>query len=224
MQITSPALAAVIDHTSLRPEATTQDIVTLCREAVDFGFKAVCINPGYVNLAYQELRRTPVAICTVIGFPLGAGTPAVKAAEAAEAVKAGAMEVDMVMNIGLFKSKLFSQVQEDIRGVVRAAKAENTAALVKVILETCLLDEAEKVTACLLAVEAGADFIKTSTGFNKEGAQLTDIKQIRKTVGPRIGIKAAGGIRDRKKALDMLEAGADRIGTSAGVALMRESM
>ncbi|MDF9408679.1 MAG: Deoxyribose-phosphate aldolase 1 [Pelotomaculum sp. PtaB.Bin013] len=222
MEISRAVLAGMIDHTLLKPEATCQDIVGLCREAVDFGFKSVCINPSYIDLAHRELENAPVGICAVIGFPLGASDPAVKAAEAAAAVRAGASEVDVVMNIGFFKSGLLGKTQADLTGVVSAAKSEKPEAVVKVILETCLLTNEEKVRACRVAVAAGADFVKTSTGFNKEGALAADIKLLRQSVGPRIGVKASGGIRDLAKALSMLEAGADRIGTSAGVAIVNE--
>jgi len=222
MKISRVGLAGLIDHTLLKPEATCQDIISLCREAVDFGFKLVCVNPSYVDLAHRELGNTPVGVCAVIGFPLGASTPAVKAAEAAEAVRAGASEVDVVMNIGFFKSGLLRQTQEDLTGVVDAAKREKHETVVKVILETCLLTDEEKIRACRVAVAAGTDFVKTSTGLNKEGALAADIKLLRQSVGPCIGVKASGGIRDLAKALSMLEAGADRIGTSSGVAIVNE--
>ncbi|MCG9969818.1 deoxyribose-phosphate aldolase [Pelotomaculum terephthalicicum JT] len=222
MGISRAGLAGVIDHTLLKPEATCQNIIGICREAVDFGFKSVCINPCHIDLAYRELENTKIGICAVIGFPLGASEPAVKAAEAAAAVRAGASEVDVVMNIGFFKGGLLGKAQEDLTGVISAAKCAKPEAIVKVILETCLLTNEEKVQACRLAVAAGADFVKTSTGFNKEGAMVDDIKLIRQSVGPRIGVKASGGIRDLAKALSMLEAGADRIGTSAGVVIVNE--
>lgn len=222
MVISRAGIAGMIDHTLLKPEATCQDIIGLCRQAVDFGFKSVCINPCYIDLAHRELENAPVGICAVVGFPLGASAPAIKAAEAAAAVRAGASEVDVVMNIGFFKSGLLRQTQEDLTGVVSAAKHEKHDVVVKVILETCLLTDEEKIRACRVAVAAGADFVKTSTGLNKEGALVADIKLLRQSVGPRIGVKASGGIRDLAKALSMLEAGANRIGTSAGVAIVNE--
>jgi len=222
MKITPAELAGVIDHTLLRPEATCQDIIDLCREAVDFGFKSVCINPCYIPLARRELENTPVGVCAVIGFPLGANDPAVKAAEAAEAVRSGASEVDVVMNIGLLKSRLTRQAQEDLEGVVRAARHEKSGVIVKVILETCLLSNEEKVEACRIAVAAGADYVKTSTGFGEKGALIEDVKLLRESVGPGIGVKASGGIRDLATALAMLEAGANRIGSSSGVAIVNE--
>jgi len=222
MKILPVELAGVIDHTLLRPEATSHDIIDLCQEACEFGFKSVCINPCYINLARQELENTPVGICAVIGFPLGANDPAVKEAEAAAAVSSGASEVDVVTNIGFLKSGLIRQAQEELEGVVRAVRHERSGTIVKVILETCLLTNEEKVIACRIAVAAGADFVKTSTGFSKEGALVADVKLLRQSVGPNIGVKASGGIRDLAKTLSMLEAGANRIGSSSGVAIINE--
>jgi deoxyribose-phosphate aldolase len=215
-------LAGLIDHTLLKPDATPRDILILCNQAVEFGFKAVCVNPCYIDLVRRELTGSEIKICSVVGFPLGAGSPALKAAEAGTAVQSGASEIDMVMNIGFFKGGLLSQVQDDIAAVVKTARRENHRVVVKVILETCLLNDEEKSAACRLAVEAGADFVKTSTGFGKEGATIHDVALLRKAVGPSFGVKAAGGIRDLKTALNMIKAGANRLGTSSGVSILLE--
>jgi deoxyribose-phosphate aldolase len=188
-----------------------------------YGFKSVCINPCYIPLAVKELSGSKVMVCTVIGFPLGASSTEIKALEAGAAIRAGAAEIDMVMNIGFLKGGLLTQVQNDLVGVVNAAKRENSRAVVKVILETSLLTEHEKVNACRLAVEAGADFVKTSTGFGKGGATIEDIILMRKSVGPSFGVKAAGGIRDLQTAVNMIEAGADRLGTSSGESIIAET-
>ena len=219
--LTPRELAGLIDHTLLKPEATATDIKELCREAVTYGFKAVCLNPCYVPLAQQELNGAPVLICSVIGFPLGADTTKTKITAALEALSAGAVELDVVMNIGFFKSGLYRETTEDLRLFVQAAKEANPKVLVKVILENCLLTDQEKETACNLAVEAGADFVKTSTGFSLSGATVADVKLMRQTVGPHIGIKAAGGIRTLPDALSMLEAGATRLGASNSIAILR---
>lgn len=208
-------LASVIDHTSLRPEASARDIERLCGEARRFGFFAACVNPAYVSLAARLLRGSGVRVCTVAGFPLGAGLSETKALEARRAVEQGADEVDMVMDIGALKSGDQARVSNDIRRV-RAATRGRT---LKVILETALLSRREKVRACLLARRAGADFVKTSTGFGPGGATAADVALLRASVGGRLGVKAAGGIRDRKTALDMLRAGATRLGTSASLAV-----
>jgi deoxyribose-phosphate aldolase len=205
-----------IDHTLLKPDATAAMIDRLCAEAKQHQFAAVCVNPTWVRRAAQLLAGTGVKVCTVIGFPLGATTPAAKAAETRDAVAGGAAEVDMVLNIGALKSGELELVRQDIAAVVEAAGG----ALVKVILETGLLSEAEKVTACKLSVAAGAHFVKTSTGFGPGGATLEDVALLRQTVGPAIGVKASGGVRDRATAVAMIEAGATRIGSSAGVALV----
>jgi len=222
MKYTPKELARLIDHTLLKPEATDRDIIALCRQARDFGFAAVCINPCYIALACRELEKSPVNVCAVIGFPLGACDPAVKAFEAAAAVRAGASEIDVVMNIGFFKSGLIRQAEDDLVGVARAARYEKEGVIIKVILETCLLTDEEKAAACRMAVAAGADFVKTSTGLNKWGALVSDVMLLRQSVGPGIGVKAAGGIRDLATALSMLEAGATRIGSSSGVAIINE--
>ncbi|WP_245552892.1 deoxyribose-phosphate aldolase [Brevibacillus massiliensis] len=206
-----------IDHTLLKPEATAEMIDQLCAEAKEYGFASVCVNPTWVKRSAEKLAGTNVKVCTVIGFPLGATTPEAKAAETRDAVANGAAEVDMVLNIGALKSGDYELVKRDVAAVVEAADG----ALVKVILETCLLGDQEKVTACKLSVEAGAHYVKTSTGFSTGGATVEDIALMRKTVGPDIGVKASGGIRDRAAALAMIEAGATRIGTSSGVAICK---
>ncbi len=212
-------LANYMDHTLLKPEATKQQIEKLCKEAKEYGFYSVCVNPIWVKEAAQQLKNSNVKVCTVIGFPLGATTPGVKAFEAKNAIDNGASEVDMVIAIGKLKAGEYTAVQEDIGAVVNAAKGK---ALVKVIIETCLLTEAEKVKACQLAVQAGADYVKTSTGFSTAGAKVEDIRLMRKTVGEDIGVKASGGIRDKETALKMIEAGASRIGASSSVAIVSE--
>jgi deoxyribose-phosphate aldolase len=208
-------LAKLIDHTLLKPEATKQQIEQLCAEARNFGFASVCINPCFVSMCAQLLKNTSVKVCTVIGFPLGATSTATKAFEAEHALHDGAQELDMVINIGKLKSGEHEYVENDISSVVTAAR--RYGALTKVILETCLLTDDEKVKACLLAKTAGADFVKTSTGFNKGGATTHDVALMRRVVGTAMGVKAAGGIRSREEALQMVASGADRIGTSASV-------
>ncbi len=220
VNLTAKSLAKTIDHTLLKPEATPEQIRQLCSEAKEFGFASVCINPAYVELAVQELRGTGVKVCTVIGFPLGATTSSVKAYEAGEAARAGALEVDMVLNVGALKAKNLDLVREDIAGVVNAARKANSEAEVKVILETCLLSNEEKVAACRLAQAAGAHFVKTSTGFSTAGATAGDIRLMRNTVGQAMQIKASGGIRDWQTARTLLEAGADRLGASAGLVII----
>jgi len=215
-------LAGLIDHTLLKPEATPEDIVKLCIQARHYGFATVCVNPCYVYLAARELKESPVKVCTVIGFPLGASDSAVKAAEAAAAVRAGASEIDMVMNIGFLKGRLLKEVKEDMEGVVKAARKEKRETVVKVILETGFLSDSEKIEACRIAVAAGANFVKTSTGFGKGGAEVSDVILLRRTVGQEIGVKASGGIRDLSTAIKMIEAGASRLGTSSAVSIIEE--
>ncbi|MHB1419449.1 MAG: deoxyribose-phosphate aldolase [Bacillota bacterium] len=212
-------LAAIIDHTLLRPESTQKDILKLCREAVDNHFGAVCINPVYTTLAARELTGSGVKVCTVIGFPLGANTTGVKVIEAAAAVDSGADELDMVINIGALKGGELSLVRQEITDVVRVAAGR----LVKVIIETALLTGNEKVKACQLAVEAGAGFVKTSTGFGPGGAVAEDVVLMRQTVGPGVGVKAAGGIKDLTTATIMVEAGANRLGTSSGLVILKQA-
>lgn len=212
-------LAAYIDHTLLKPEATQADIIKLCHEAIEHQFAAVCVNPQWVKLATQQLKDSNVGIATVVGFPLGATTTFTKVAETRDAIANGATEIDMVLNIGALKSGEELTVYHDIKQVVFAA---NQQASVKVIIETALLTEAEKVLACKLAKEAGADYVKTSTGFAQGGATIADVQLMREVVGPQIGVKASGGIRDRATAEAMLAAGATRIGTSSGVKIVTE--
>ncbi len=213
-------LAKYIDHTLLKPEATEGQIRALCEEATQYGFAAVCVNPTWVALCHQLLAGTEIAVCTVVGFPLGATLPEVKAYETARVIEQGAREVDMVINVGRLKSRDFAYVEQDIAGVVEVAHARG--ALVKVIIEAALLTEEEKVAACTIAKSAGADYVKTSTGFGPGGATVEDVALMRKVVGPDMGVKAAGGIRTAKAAWEMIRAGATRIGTSSGVKLVRE--
>ncbi len=210
--------AAYIDHTLLKAEATKQQVLELCEEAKKYTFASVCINPTWVKTAAEALQNTEVKVCTVIGFPLGASTSEVKAFETKDAIANGATEVDMVINIGALQSGLLEQVQNDIVAVVQAAKDQ---ALVKVIIETSLLDDVQKRTACELAVLAGADFVKTSTGFSTGGATPEDVKLMRAVVGPTIGVKASGGVRSAEDVDRMIESGATRIGASSGVAIMQ---
>ena len=212
-------LASYIDHTLLKPGATPDQIRHLCAEAREWHFASVCVNPRWVSLCAHELADSGVKVCTVVGFPLGAATTAVKAAEAAQAIADGADELDMVISIGDLKAKNDDHVCADIRAVVDAARGKT----VKVIIETCLLTDEEKVRACRLSVAAGADFVKTSTGFSSGGATVHDVQLMREAAGPHVGVKAAGGIRSRADAIAMINAGADRIGASAGVAICSES-
>lgn len=218
MGLSSAALAKMIDHTLLKPDATDGEIEKLCAEAREHQFCSVCVNPAKVKLASKLLANSGVKVCTVIGFPLGASTPLVKAIETRDAIANGATEVDMVINIGALKSGNYDLVARDIAAVVDAAAG---AALTKVIIETCLLTETEKIKACLLAKNAGAHFVKTSTGFSKGGATVEDVALMRKTVGPDMGVKASGGVRDRQTAELMVKAGANRLGTSSGVAIIQ---
>ena len=215
---TKASLAKTIDHTLLKAIATEQAIRELCAEARKYGFASVCVNPTWVELCARELAGTGIAVCTVIGFPLGANSPETKAAEARLAVAQGAGEVDMVINLGAAKSGDWKAVEEDIRGVVKAAGQ----ALVKTIIETCYLSDAEKVKACEAAARAGARFVKTSTGFGTGGASVEDVRLLRKTVGDKLQVKASGGIRSYHDAILMLDAGADRIGASSSVAIISE--
>lgn len=212
-------IARYIDHTLLKPEATPAQIERLCAEAREYGFAAVCVNPLYVALAAQLLSGAETAVCTVVGFPLGATTTEVKVFEAKQAIQSGAREVDMVIAIGLLKAGDRDAVREDIRRVAEACHTAN--AVCKVIIETALLTEEEKAVASQLVVEAGADFVKTSTGFSTAGATVGDVALMKRTVGDRAKIKAAGGVRSLADAEAMIEAGADRIGTSGGVALVQ---
>ncbi len=210
------ALARMIDHTLLKADATEAEITKLCQEAAKHHFMSVCVNPSNVALAAKLLKGTDVKVCTVVGFPLGATPSEVKAFETKQAIADGATEIDMVLNIGALKSKRYDLVEADIRAVVQACGG----LVSKVILETCLLTDEEKVTACALSKSAGATFVKTSTGFSKGGATAYDIALMRATVGPELGVKASGGVRDRKGALEMIKAGATRIGASASVSIV----
>jgi len=214
-------VAAFIDHTLLKPEATRDDILKLCAEARQFGFATVVVNPAWVALAVAALRGSPVRVCTVVGFPLGATLSTVKMREAEEVVKLGAQEVDMVINVGALKSGEDEFVEQDIRGVVEAAR--RGGALIKVILECALLTDEEKVRACWCARAAGADFVKTSTGFGPGGATAHDVELMRLAAGPEMGVKAAGGIRSYEDLKAMLSAGATRIGASASVRILQEA-
>jgi deoxyribose-phosphate aldolase len=218
---TSRDWASLIDHTLLKPEATKNDIERLCAEAAEFGFASVCVNPAWVKTAAAFLKGSGVPVCTVIGFPLGAAIADVKAFEARRAIFDGAREVDMVINIGALRSGDICTVEDDIRAV--AAAAHENSVLCKVIIETALLTDDEKVTACLAAKNAGADFVKTSTGFSKGGATVHDIALMRRTVGSDLGVKASGGVKGIDDARAMFEAGATRIGASVGVKIAQEA-
>ncbi|AZU64252.1 deoxyribose-phosphate aldolase [Neobacillus mesonae] len=211
-------LAGLIDHTLLKADAAKAEVMLLLEEAKQYKFASVCINPTWVKTAAEFLRDTPeVKVCTVIGFPLGATTSEVKAFETENAIENGATEVDMVINIGALKDKQYDVVEKDIKAVVDAAKGK---ALTKVIIETCLLTDEEKVKACELSVKAGADFVKTSTGFSTGGATPEDVALMRKTVGPDVGVKASGGVRSLEDAEAVIKAGANRIGASSGVKIV----
>jgi len=214
-------IARVIDHTLLKAEATPKQIVRLCQEARELGFASVCVNQVNVKVGSDELQGCDVAVCCVIGFPLGATSTAVKLYEVQHALADGANELDMVMNIGALKAKDYDAVQQEISELAEACHRNRS--LLKVIIETALLTEEEKVLACRLAQTAGADFVKTSTGFSSGGATVSDVRLMRRTVGPHLGVKAAGGIRNYSDALAMIEAGANRIGASAGVRIVAEA-
>jgi deoxyribose-phosphate aldolase len=214
-------IAHLIDHTLLKPEATAQEIAQLCHEALLHGFASVCINPTHVKLAAQILRDSAVKVCTVVGFPLGATSTPAKVRETEQALDDGATEIDMVINIGALKAGDDHLVEQDIAGVVRMAHSRH--ALCKVIIEAALLADEEKIRACRLAKQAKADFVKTSTGFSKGGATVEDVALMRRTVGPGLGVKAAGGIRTLADAQKMIAAGATRLGASAGVKIVQEA-
>jgi deoxyribose-phosphate aldolase len=219
-QIGREALASMIDHTLLKPDARPDQIDRLCAEAVEHGFATVCVNGAWVPRAAERVRGSDVRVDAVAGFPLGAGTAAAKAFEADDAVRGGATEIDMVINVGALTAGLDDVVSRDIDAVVAAV---GDAGIVKVILETCLLDDEQKVRACGLARDAGAAFVKTSTGFASGGATLEDVALMRRTVGDALGVKASGGIRTREQALAMVRAGANRLGTSSGVQIVAEA-
>jgi len=216
--LSAAQLAAMIDHTLLKPEATKEEIIKLCEEAKQYQFATVCVNSSWVSLAAKELSGTTVGVTTVVGFPLGAASSAAKAFEAQQAIADGADEIDMVMNIGLLRSGELAAAEQDIAAV---AEACGNQAVLKVILETGMLTDEEIVAACTLSVRAGADFVKTSTGFGKGGATEQAIGLMRQTVGPDIGVKASGGIRDYETSCKMVEAGASRLGASASVAIVQ---
>jgi deoxyribose-phosphate aldolase len=212
-------IAKTIDHTLLKPDATQQEIAQLCFEARKYGFASVCVNPTWVSLCAQLLKGSPVKVCTVIGFPLGATSSETKVFETETAIQQGATEIDMVINIGALKARDLDTVARDIRGVVNAAHTHGI--IVKVIIETTLLTDEEKTIASLTSKEAGADFVKTSTGFAGGGATVHDVELMRKAVGPQMGVKASGGVRTYEDAASMLKAGATRIGASAGVKIIQ---
>lgn len=216
MEVNNRDLAKYIDHTILKADATKEEILRVCKEAKEYGFKSVCVNSYWVPLVFDELKGSDVLTCCVVGFPLGATTTVSKSFETSDAVKNGAQEIDMVINIGALKDNEDNVVLEDIKAVVNAS--EN--ALVKVIIETCYLTKEEKIRACKLSIEAGADFVKTSTGFGIGGALKEDIKLMRETVGSKPGVKASGGVRTREDALKMIDAGATRIGASSGIKIL----
>jgi deoxyribose-phosphate aldolase len=218
---TDGQLGHMIDHTLLRPDATQDQIAQLCFEARKYNFASVCVNPSYVRLCAELLKGSPVVVCTVVGFPLGATPTEVKAYEAQQAIRDGASEVDMVINVGAVKSRDYELAERDIASVARACRAGN--ALLKVIIEAALLTDEEKVIACQLAKVAGADYVKTSTGFGPGGATAADVALMRRVVGPTIGVKAAGGIRTLADAQEMIAAGASRLGASASVKIMQEA-
>lgn len=211
-------MASLIDHTILKADTTLEQVKKICNEAKEYKFKSVCVNSCYTKVVADELKGSDVLVCTVVGFPLGAMDSKAKAFETARAIELGANEIDTVINVGALKDKNYDLVLQDIKDVVDTAKGK---ALVKVIIETCLLTDEEKVKACELAVEAGADFVKTSTGFSTGGATAEDVALMRKVVGPHIGVKASGGVRTTEDANKMIEAGASRIGASASIAIVK---
>lgn len=218
--ITKEYIASIIDHTILKPETTPEDVKKICIEATQNKFASVCINSCYTKLAAAELKNSGVKVCTVVGFPLGAMSSDAKAFETKKAIEDGAQEIDMVINIGMLKSGEHEYVKNDILAVVNSAKGK---AIVKVIIETCLLTDEEKVEVCKIAKAAGADFVKTSTGFSKWGAKVEDIKLMRKAVGPDMGVKASGGVHGYEDAINMIEAGATRIGASSSLKIIGKS-
>ncbi|RJP59299.1 MAG: deoxyribose-phosphate aldolase [Ignavibacteriales bacterium] len=218
-ELDDTSIARKIDHTMLKPDVTPKEIIQLCKEAREYSFASVCINPSYVSLCAEQLKGTPVKVCTVIGFPLGANTTKIKREEAEEALRNGAQEIDMVINVGMLKQGEYDYVFNDINQVVLAAKKYD--AICKVIIETSLLTDEEKIKACLISKKAKADFVKTSTGFSTGGATVGDIALMKYVVGSTIGVKASGGIRTREDAEAMVAHGADRIGASASVKIVK---
>ena len=216
--ISPEKLAGMIDHTNIKPNATKEEIKKLCHEAIEFNFSSACVTPVNVALAHDILGNTSINVCAVIGFPFGTNKSEIKAFEALVAVEDGAAELDMVLNIGALKSSQKALVRRDIEGVVESADGM----VVKVIIETALLTDNEKIEACILSKEAGANYVKTSTGIGYPGANVHDVELIRKTVGPDMGVKASGGIRNLKTTLEMIHAGASKIGTSTGPAIMKD--
>ena len=210
-------IAQYIDHTLLKPQASEEDVIKICDEAKEYGFASVCVNAYYTSLVKRELEGTSVKTCVVVGFPLGATTKEVKAFEAKQAIENGAQEIDMVINVGAVKSNKYDVIKEDIKAVVDASSGK---ALVKVILETCLLTDEEKVKVCEIAKEVGANFVKTSTGFSTGGATVHDIKLMRETVGKEMGVKASGAVRTAEDAKAVIEAGASRIGASSSISIV----
>ncbi|MBN2221354.1 MAG: deoxyribose-phosphate aldolase [Vallitaleaceae bacterium] len=213
-------LSKYIDHTILKPDAMKEEVLAICKEAIVYDFASVCVNQYYTKLVKEQLAGSDVMVCTVVGFPLGAVAKEVKAFETEMAIRDGADEIDMVINIGALKDGEDELVKKDIEAVVEAAKGHT----VKVIIETCLLNDEEKVKACQLSLEAGAHFVKTSTGFSKGGATVEDVTLMRKTVGTKAKVKASGGVRDYDGAMAMIEAGANRIGASSGVKIMNHQV
>ncbi|WP_010296125.1 deoxyribose-phosphate aldolase [Clostridium senegalense] len=212
-------IASMIDHTILKADTTLDQVKKICDEAKEYKFKSVCVNSCYTKFVSEQLKDSGVLVCTVVGFPLGAMDSKAKAFETARSIELGANEIDMVINVGALKDKNYDLVLNDIKEVVETAKGK---ALVKVIIETCLLTDDEKVKACELSVEAGADFVKTSTGFSTGGANAKDLQLMRKVVGPNVGVKASGGVRTKADVLNAIEAGANRIGASASVAIVND--
>jgi deoxyribose-phosphate aldolase len=210
-------IASMIDHTILKADTTKAEILKVCKEAIEYKFKSVCVNSCYTKLVAEQLKDSGVLVCTVVGFPLGTMETKSKAFETARAIELGANEIDMVINIGALKDKDYDFVLNDIKEVVETAKGK---AIVKVIIEACLLSDEEKIKACQLSQEAGADFVKTSTGFSTGGATVEDLKLMRSTVGPNMGVKASGGVRTKEDALKAIEAGASRIGASSSIAIV----
>lgn len=222
MKITRLQLAKIIDHTLLKATATEQEISRLCAEAVGYGFGCVCVNPAMVKKSVKKLAESQVEVCAVIGFPLGATTTAVKVFEAREAMENGCREIDMVINLGALKSKNYRLVSDEIKAVANTVANCRADGLVKVIIETGYLNDQEKAAACQLAQEAGAHFIKNGTGFGPTGATVDDVLLIKNNISPHMGIKAAGGIRTFKQAMELFMAGAGRLGTSSGLAILQE--
>lgn len=220
--VSNDQVAGLIDHTILKPEATPEQVEKLCLEAREYSFAAVCVNPIFIPQVARLLKGSPAKACSVIGFPLGASLTRIKVEETRIVIEEGAQEVDMVLSIGLLKAREYEQVYEDILAVTQACHQHNVA--LKVIFENCLLEKEEKIMACLLSQSAGVDFVKTSTGFSKAGATVEDIDLMRRVVGPAMGVKAAGGVRSLADAQAMLKAGANRLGTSAGLTIVKEAL